>query len=657
MGQEFLMAQARAQTDTLIGEVLASRYRVEHRLGEGAMGVVYKARHVKVGRPFAVKVLHPNLLTDSKIEQRFEREAELAGRLRHPNVIGVVDVGETAEGFRYMVMDYVEGKDLAALLVEAPMPPPRIIRLVRQMLEGLYHAHQQGLIHRDFKPENVIVEKDTHGDEVPRIVDFGIAILREGGDSPDSPGRLTTNGLVLGTPHYMAPEQAVADPVDHRIDLFAMGIVVYEMLSGRLPFDGTGAEVARANLMLDPPPISKRVPYLEVDPLLEAYARKLMAKSRDLRPPTAKAARDLLDLIERDRTAAAAALGVPVEVGTRPPAVTAPVVSRPAVSESLPPISEPTAAPPPVSGPAMPAVVAVPERAAAPPTVAERDITTDELPRRRYGLAIIAGAVSIAVVAVLAIVVTGGSRDDKLASNDKANVTPAAELKPDDPAKSGVDTSKSGADSSKSSTDSSKAAADSSTPGADPSKSGVESSKPGTDSAKPGLDTSKPGVDALTNGASKPGADGSKPTNDTSRQTHGTSKSGTSKPSLVDKSRTRVDGKKPGTPEVKPPGQTADVKPEVKPEVKPPDPKPEVKPAEPKPPEAKPALTPASVHVLFAQVGGELIAIKNAKPGLIDDLYAQYRNIQIDQDAAPPNTEKTAATLNRLRAAAKERNH
>ncbi len=309
--------------DRLLGEVLANRYQIEMRIGEGAMGAVYRAKHVKVGRTFAVKVLHPRLLEDPKTLQRFEREAELAGRLRHPNVIGVVDVGETTDGLRYMVMDFAEGSDLATLLDEAPMPPQRIIHLTRQLLEGLFHAHERGLIHRDFKPENVIVERDAHGQEVPRIVDFGIAILREGGDSTGGPGRLTTNGLVLGTPHYMAPEQAVADPIDHRIDLFALGIIIYEMLCGKLPFDGSGAEVARANLLLDPPPIAERVPYLEVDPLLEALARRLMAKKRDKRPATAKAARDLLDLIERDRDAAATALGVPAEV------VRAPMVTQP----------------------------------------------------------------------------------------------------------------------------------------------------------------------------------------------------------------------------------------------------------------------------------------------------------------------------------------
>jgi serine/threonine-protein kinase len=310
---------ATAAADPLIGTVLANRYQIESKLGEGAMGAVYKARHVKVGRPFAVKVLHTKL-DEPKVAQRFEREAELAGRLRHPNVVGVVDVGETPDGHRYMVMDFAAGQDLAATLGE-PIPPARLIPLVRQMLEGLYHAHEAGLIHRDFKPENVIVERDDHGNEVPRIVDFGIAILREGGASSTSEGRLTTNGLVLGTPHYMAPEQAIADPIDHRIDLFALGIVVYEMACGRLPFDGSGAEVARANLVLDPPPMAQRAPGVDVDPLLEAYARKLMAKRRDDRPPTAKAARELLDLIERDRPAAAATLGVTL-TPVRAPAVT-----------------------------------------------------------------------------------------------------------------------------------------------------------------------------------------------------------------------------------------------------------------------------------------------------------------------------------------------
>ncbi len=405
--------------DKIVGQTLANRYLIETRLGEGAMGAVYRAKHVKVGRAFAVKVLHPRLLEDKKVLARFEREAELAGRLRHPNVIGVVDVGETPDGMRYMVMDFAEGPDLASLLSEAPMPAQRVMLLTRQLLEGLFHAHEQGLIHRDFKPENVIVEKDSHGAEVPRIVDFGIAILREGGESSAGPGRLTTNGLVLGTPHYMAPEQAVADPIDHRIDLFALGIMVYEMLSGKLPFDGTGAEVARANLLLDPPLISERVPYLEVDPLLEAFARRMMAKKRDQRPATAKVARDLLDLIEKDRPAAATALGVPLDAA-RPPMTTQP--NQPVRKHSgegtfPPPVREADEAKP-LAAPTVTENKAIGSREAAISTQ-----QTSALDKKRRGPLIGALIVGIGIIGGASVVMFSGK--DKPTANEKvAEATP-----------------------------------------------------------------------------------------------------------------------------------------------------------------------------------------------------------------------------------------
>jgi serine/threonine-protein kinase len=415
--------------DSLIGEVIANRYRIETKIGEGAMGAVYRAKHVKVGRAFAVKVLHPRLLLDDKVTQRFEREAELAGRLRHPNVIGVVDVGET-NGLRYMVMDFAEGPDLATLLNEAPMTPQRVSNLTRQLLEGLFHAHEQGLIHRDFKPENVIVEKDSHGNEVPRIVDFGIAILREGGESSAGPGRLTTNGLVLGTPHYMAPEQAVADPIDHRIDLFALGIIIYEMLCGKLPFDGTGAEVARANLLLDPPPISQRVPYLEVDPLLEAFARRLMAKKRDQRPTTAKIARDLLDLVERDRDAAAAALGVPLSAA-REPMVTQPntPVREHTGKETFPPPIRGAARTPPQAPP-----FGAPKAVASRP--GEHHISTEQTatPARRTPM-IVAAITTLGLLGGAAYIVLAG-KDDKAGKAaspppEVATATPTATTPPE----------------------------------------------------------------------------------------------------------------------------------------------------------------------------------------------------------------------------------
>lgn len=295
--------------DGLVGRVLAERYLIEERLGEGGMGMVYRASHVKMGRSFAIKILHPELLRNEKVVWRFDREADAAARMRHPNVVPALDVGTTEEGMRYLVMDFVDGPDLATLMQEAPMPPPRVIWLVRQILDGLQHAHHHDLIHRDLKPQNIIVECDADGREIPRIVDFGISILASQVDE-DEGSRLTTTGMVLGTPLYMAPEQAVAGDIDHRVDLFALGLICYEMLSGALPFDGTGAQVARANLMLDPPPMSRRVPDLSVDPLLEAFTRRLMERDRDRRPANAREARDLLDLIERDRKAAGILLSV-----------------------------------------------------------------------------------------------------------------------------------------------------------------------------------------------------------------------------------------------------------------------------------------------------------------------------------------------------------
>nr|HEX4316949.1 serine/threonine-protein kinase [Kofleriaceae bacterium] len=305
------------ELDLLIGEVLASRYRLEERLGDGATGSVYRARHVKVGRAFAVKILHHRHTKDERLLRRFELEAELGGRLRHPNVLSVVDVGETTDGGRFMVMELAHGVPLAAVLSgEAPLASSRIIPMVRQILDGLHHAHERGVIHRDLKPENILVERDDHGREVPRIVDFGIAIARDEASAPDSPERLTTGGIVLGTPHYMAPEQATGSAMDHRIDLFALGVIMFEMVTGEMPFDGSGVDVARANLLEPTPVMGVRVPHLMIDPLLEAFTARLMSKSAELRPASAKAARELLDRIEKDRAAAAKELQIDTTAAT-----------------------------------------------------------------------------------------------------------------------------------------------------------------------------------------------------------------------------------------------------------------------------------------------------------------------------------------------------
>ena len=284
----------RLDPGVLLGQVLDAKYRVEQHLGSGAMGSVFRARHVRLPRSYAIKLLHPHFLSDAKLLKRFEREAELAARLSHPNVIGVIDIGEI-DGITFLVMDLGVGPTLAELLVQAPFDPLRACTLIHQLCDGLAHAHGHGLIHRDLKPDNVIVEP-RGGDEVARIADFGIAILRDGSGSSD---RLTTGGIVLGTPHYMAPEMASGVAFDHRVDLFALGVICYELLAGRFPFDGNGVDVVHAYVHDEIPAMATRVPGLFVDPMLEGFTRRLLAKSPDDRLPDAASAREQLDLITR----------------------------------------------------------------------------------------------------------------------------------------------------------------------------------------------------------------------------------------------------------------------------------------------------------------------------------------------------------------------
>jgi eukaryotic-like serine/threonine-protein kinase len=291
---------------TLIGQTVLDRYLVEDELGAGAMGNVYRGRHIKLPRKVAIKVLHPDLLHEPNIVARFHREAKGAAKLQHPNVVSVLDYGES-KGHQIMVLELAAGKPLRASMA-APVARDRIVNLLHGILKGLDHAHASGIIHRDLKPENIIVESLPDGGEIPRIVDFGIAVLRD----PESVagGKLTASGQVLGTPIYMAPEQAQCEPFDERIDIFALGVILYEMLSGRQPFDGTAMEIAVANITNDLPPIAKRAPHVKIDPLLEALSRRLAARDAKKRVPSARDATKLLDLIESDRAAAALELGI-----------------------------------------------------------------------------------------------------------------------------------------------------------------------------------------------------------------------------------------------------------------------------------------------------------------------------------------------------------
>jgi eukaryotic-like serine/threonine-protein kinase len=293
----------------LVGKTVLERYRVEAELGKGAMGTVYRGTHHRLARSVAIKVLHEHLMHDTKILARFQREAQVAARLQHPNLISVLDVGETEDGLHIMVLELAKGPSLADVMGKKPLTAERTMHLVRQLLAGLDHAHGEGLIHRDLKPANVMVETSDSGEEVARIVDFGIAVLRDP-DESIAGGKLTSTGQILGTPLYMAPEQAKGDAFDHRVDLFALGVIVYEMLSGKWPFEGSAIEIAIANIGQDPPPIAKRAPGVTADPLLERFARKLMARRLTDRFGSAHEALHVLDLIVEDRPEAALAMGI-----------------------------------------------------------------------------------------------------------------------------------------------------------------------------------------------------------------------------------------------------------------------------------------------------------------------------------------------------------
>ncbi len=273
----------------LPGATIVERYRVDQVLGVGGMGAVFRGRHLGLERDVAIKILHPDLTRDPEISKRFDREAHSASRLDHPNCMRVTDVGSTADGMKFMVMDLLAGAELADRLGEV-VPAERSLLMVLQILRGLEHAHENGVIHRDVKPENVFVTRDHDGRETLKLVDFGIAKL-VGGDSKQT--RMTKAGLIFGTPAYMSPEQAMGMEADARADLYAVGVILYEMLCGSTPFENDDpVKLVRMQVSKDPPPLPDTVP-----PALATVVMTLLAKDRDDRYQTATLAREALELV------------------------------------------------------------------------------------------------------------------------------------------------------------------------------------------------------------------------------------------------------------------------------------------------------------------------------------------------------------------------
>jgi serine/threonine-protein kinase len=254
------------------GTTVADRYRIARVLGEGGMGIVYAAEHVLMRKEVALKVLHPDMLADAEIVARFEREAIAAGSIDHPNVASATDFGRLPNGAFYLVLELLKGASLRSELSRnGALPLARALRVLRGIASGVAAAHQKGIIHRDLKPENVmLVEREGEADFV-KVLDFGVAKVDASvADAPHGGAVLTRAGSVFGTPEYMAPEQAAGDVVDARADLYALGIVLLEMLTGACPFEGNPMEILRARLFMTEP--------LDLSGVEDAGARALVGR-------------------------------------------------------------------------------------------------------------------------------------------------------------------------------------------------------------------------------------------------------------------------------------------------------------------------------------------------------------------------------------------
>ena len=277
-------------TDPFIGVIVGDRYRIVSRIGVGGMGAVYRAEHTMMRRDLAIKVLLPGLGGKEEFARRFEREAESASRLDHPNIITVTDFGHTADGSLYLVMEYLAGLSLTSVISEGPMAQARALKIIRQILRGLDHAHGAGIVHRDLKPDNImLVERDGQPDVV-KILDFGIAKVTE--PLSGSTGRevLTQAGVIFGTPEYLSPEQALGEPVDARADIYAAGVILFEMLAGRRPFESDDkVKIISMHLAHAPPRIREVAPTVDLPTPLEQAVLQALEKSRENRFASASA--------------------------------------------------------------------------------------------------------------------------------------------------------------------------------------------------------------------------------------------------------------------------------------------------------------------------------------------------------------------------------
>ena len=304
--------------DPLIGKTIAGRYVIEDLIGEGGMASVYRATHKLVDRPCAIKVMGPGAIADETVRERFRREGRSAQALSHPNVIEIFDQGEMDDGTPYIVMELLTGQTLAALIDRGPIAASRAIPIMIQIARGIGRAHDLGVVHRDMKPDNIFICRREDGTDLVKILDFGIA--RSRGDS-----RLTGAGEIFGTPQYMAPERVSRGDAGPSVDLYAIGVIFFEMVTARLPFEARDPASLLIKHMKDAPPAPRSL-QPGVPEKLEALILELLQKDPLARPVDAR--RVAVDLVALAPAVGAATPPEPEvdPASSRPPARTLPAI-------------------------------------------------------------------------------------------------------------------------------------------------------------------------------------------------------------------------------------------------------------------------------------------------------------------------------------------
>ena len=320
MADEPRDAQDSGEQEPRLGTIISDRYKLDALVGSGSMGRVFAGEHVLLRKRVAIKVLHREIGEISEYAQRFEREAMAAANIGNEHIVAATDCGRLTNGSLFLVLDYVQGRNLREEMADGAFGAERALHIAGQIADALESAHQLGIVHRDLKPENVMLVDKGGDHDFVRVMDFGIAKVPLG-ESSDGSKALTRVGVVFGTPEYMAPEQALAGKVDARTDLYALGVMLYEMLTGLLPFASEGEACLRDKIVHRAPPFAERAPGVRVNPDIEQLVQKLLHRNLNARVATAGELRRAIDGL----------LGTATEIRAAPAAET-PAATSPARS-------------------------------------------------------------------------------------------------------------------------------------------------------------------------------------------------------------------------------------------------------------------------------------------------------------------------------------